>query len=371
MMALALALTFSRGAWLAAAIGLLIMLAFRPDRISRALLGAAVAAGLALSLLLFLPTNGGIPIGQGIRARGLSLGSPTTGSMATRLHVWQDTLALVAARPLTGYGPDTFALVYPSFQTGNWTPGFLVDKAHADLLQVASTQGLLGVGTYLWMLLAFVLAFLKSRRDHSGVFGGFAAYQLQLQVNFSYLPAAAPYWLFAAAAVVAWTTRADQEGVPERSGRSRVIALAPVTLAVAGLIALAVILPYRADSKYRDALADKARNDPRAASLDLEEARRLAPQESLYAAEAGDVALRLRGDTIGPDPDWTTARVAYEDAVRLGTFLPPVFRHLAKVDEHLGLHDQALAVAKQAVMLDRFDPISQDLLTQLEQSPGG
>jgi len=373
MISLALALTFSRGAWAAAVIGLLIMLAFRPDRISRALLVAGVVAALALALVLLTPSSAGIPIGQSIRARLMSLGSPATGSLATRLHIWRDTLALVASRPLTGYGPDTFGLVYPTFQTGNWTPGFLIDKAHADLFQVASTQGVLGVGAFLWTLVAFVKAFLRGGRDQaSGVFGGFAAYQVQLQVNFSYLPAAAPFWLFAAAGAVLWSSRVNPQRTQKGPARlNRLISIAPITFAIAGLITLSLIFPYLADVKYRDALAGKARADQHAAGVDIEAARRLAPNESVYAAEAGDLALGLRGDTVGPDPDWTKARIEFDGAVRLGTFLPSVFRHLAIVDEHLGLHDQALAAARRAVALNPYDPSSQQLLDRLEQSPGG
>ena len=74
------------------------------------------------------------------------------GSGGVRVHLYSDTIVLVAGRPLVGYGPDTFGLVYPSHSTGDWTPGVVVDKAHNDLLQVAATQGVLGVVAYAWLL---------------------------------------------------------------------------------------------------------------------------------------------------------------------------------------------------------------------------
>jgi O-antigen ligase len=370
VMSIALAFTFSRGAWLATATGLFVMLAFRRGRSSRAMLAAGVAAVFVVAVVLLIPPSPGFPIWQSIHARMASIGSPLTGSAASRAHIWRDTLALAASRPLTGYGPDTFGLVYPTFQTGNWTPGLPIDKAHSDLLQVAATQGVLGVGAYVWMLLAFLTAFARSGRMAPGVFGGFIAYQLQLQVNFSYLPAAAPFWLFAGAAVVLWSARTDPEPATTRPIRlNRLGSVVALTAAIAGLAVPAVILPYVADVKYRDALADKARGDYLAAGADLEAARRLVPNESVYAAEAGDVALRLQGETIGPNADWGKAREEFNDAVRLGTFTPSVFRHLAIVDAHLGLRDQALAAARRAVSLDRFDPANQQLLDKLEQSP--
>jgi O-antigen ligase/polysaccharide polymerase Wzy-like membrane protein len=326
-------------------------------------------------VLLVIPSNAGLPILRSIVARLASLGSPTSGSMATRLHIWHDTLALVASRPLTGYGPDTFGLAYPSFQTGNWTPGLLIDKAHGDLLQVAATQGLIGVAAYLWTLVAFVKSFLEGGRGQAaGVFGGFVAYELQLQVNFSYLPAAAPFWVFAAAAVILWThrTHPETDHARRRHVRSgRPWATLPASLAVIGLILPAVIFPYLADVKYRDALADVARADQMGARVDLDQARRLSPNESAYAAEAGDLALGAHGDLFGPNPDWSTARLEFDDAVRLGTFLPSIYRHLAMVDEHLGLYDEAIAAARRAVTLNRYDPANQQLLDRLTQSPSG
>src|SRR5207302_2209661 len=85
--------------------------------------GAAAVAGLgALAAAHALPAWAGAVV-----ARVASLADPTAGSGASRLHIWHDTLALVAARPWAGWGPDTFGLVYPRFQTGDWTPGFLID----------------------------------------------------------------------------------------------------------------------------------------------------------------------------------------------------------------------------------------------------
>ena len=43
-----------------------------------------------------------------------------------------------------------------------------------------------------------------------------------------------------------------------------------------------------------------------------------------------------------------------------------MFRDLAIVDEHLGDHAAALAAARQALSLDRYDKDSQALLTRLE-----
>jgi O-antigen ligase len=167
-----------------------------------------VAAGGAALVLLGLAAvlHEAPPWARSALARALTIADPTQGSGATRLHIWSDTLHLVAARPWVGWGPDTFGLVYPQFQTGDWTPGFLVDKAHSDVLQVAATQGLVGVAAYAAIAVAFVVAFWRGRSRPGAIalLGGWLAYQVPLQLDFSWLPSAAPAWLLLALAVAVW-----------------------------------------------------------------------------------------------------------------------------------------------------------------------
>ena len=72
--------------------------------------------------------------------------------------------------------------------------------------------------------------------------------------------------------------------------------------------------------------------------------------------------------SLPPDADWATAREAYRTAARLGSYSPEMYRDLAIVEEHFGDHAAALAAARRAVELDRFDPDSQALLAKLKGS---
>jgi predicted TPR repeat methyltransferase len=82
--------------------------------------------------------------------------------------------------------------------------------------------------------------------------------------------------------------------------------------------------------------------------------------------EAGNYALNLdqNGDPAS-NADWAAAREAYQTAARLGSFSPEMFRELAIVDEHLGDHAGAVANARKALELDRYDTASQALLKRL------
>src|SRR5205807_7381584 len=77
-------------------------------------------------------------------------------------------------------------------------------KAHAETLQVAATQGLIGLAAYLWILVAFGRAFWAGRRQPGAVavFAAFVAYQVTIQLNFTALASAFPFWILAGAAMI-------------------------------------------------------------------------------------------------------------------------------------------------------------------------
>ncbi len=362
---LALVLSGSRSAWLGAALGAAIVVAgarraaarlrvaFALAGIVGALLVVAMGAGLIL--------HGGFELERQLVARALTVFNPSQWG-ASRLHIWQDSLHLIASRPLAGYGPDNFGLVYPRFETGDWgltNVGFhqQIDKAHAETLQVAATQGLLGLAAYVWMLIAFGRSFWAGRRSPGAVavFAAFVAYQATIQLNFTALASAFPFWIVVGAGVVAFgaATPARVVILPWRAP-----VLTAGVLVAAGLAALAVPLvafPYVADVQLRQALdAGSPADAQTAATL----AASLAPEESVYEVEVANIAIERH--------DLNAARVAYLEAIRLGTYNPFVYMNLALVDIQLGRRGEALAAAKSAVELNPFDPASQALVAQLE-----
>jgi tetratricopeptide (TPR) repeat protein len=122
-------------------------------------------------------------------------------------------------------------------------------------------------------------------------------------------------------------------------------------------------MPYAADSRFHDALAAFVAGDRGRATSLVAEARGLQPQEQVYAAAAGNIAMA--------ESDWTRAREAYMTAAKLGSFDPSVFRQLAIADEHLGLQAEAIAAAKRSVELNRFDPRNLATLQAVMSAPPG
>src|SRR4029077_15481858 len=310
--------------------------------------------------------GGGFELERLLVARALTLFNLSTWG-GSRLHIWLDSLRLIAGRPLAGYGPDNFGLVFPRFQTGDWGLGGRdvhqqIDKAHAETLQVAATQGLIGLATYIWIVAAFVRSFWIGRRQQMavGILAAFAAYQVTIQLNFTALGSAFPFWVLVAAAIVSYEGSRPwlEFVVPWRRPARGVAIVIAAGLVVAGVPA--VVYPYIADSQLRLALNAEYAGDRAAGWTLAGRAAGLAPEESVYEVEVDNAAIDRH--------DLPAARAAYLIAIRLGTYNPFVYRNLALVDIQLGRRDEALAAARTAVELDRFDPANQALLAQLEAS---
>lgn len=361
----ALAFTFSRSSWFGLAVALLWLLVGWRMASARVAIAAIVVGAVGFVLVAGLqPGPGGLERELGQRLTSVF----NQAGWGSRPHIWRDSLSLVSSRPLLGYGPDNFGLVYPGFQTGEWErsakgDALQIDKAHAETLQVAATQGLVGVAAYLLILVMFVRSFWRSRRDELAVaaFGAVVAYQVALQVNFTALGSALPFWIMAGAAMTIWEVPSKQRAIDlSRRPIARVAGATSVAAAALALAALLVAAPYAADSSLREAVAADAVGDIGAARQSAARARELVPYESVYEVEVGNIAFEMGM--------WTEARSAYRSASALGTYNPLVLRNLALVDIRLGRTDEALEAARQALALNPFDPANRALVDQLAKS---
>jgi O-antigen ligase len=137
--AVALALTLVRGAWLGLAAGVLVALSVlgRP-----LVLAIVVAVGIAV---LAIPS---------VRERAVTMvhgGDATAGERLAMLHAG---LRLVREHPVTGIGPGQVKRAYPIYAP----PEALrrhTSHLHNTPLQIAVERGLVGLGLWLWIFIAF------------------------------------------------------------------------------------------------------------------------------------------------------------------------------------------------------------------------
>jgi O-antigen ligase len=173
-----------------------------------------------------------------------------------RIHLWQDGLRMISARPLTGWGEDVTGLAFGQFLSGDWSPGVTFDRIHSGPLDLAATQGLLGLATIGWILVVLLRGAWRAR--FAGDVGALAAacigYTVWVLFNFDWAPATGAFWLLAGTAWSSVRTAGDGEAWPATS-------VAPATrgpglwqsgAAVAlALVAIALgVLPLLADAWY-------------------------------------------------------------------------------------------------------------------------
>jgi hypothetical protein len=187
LLAAGLVASTSRSGWLGALAGLFVLAACLVPR--RRLLPIAAAGGVvavaALALIAFTPL------------RGLN---DDTGQ--ARPGVWHDSLSVIADRPMLGWGEDAMGLVFGRHQTRDWGPGHNFDRAHSMPLDLAATQGLVGLAACTWLLAMWWLGVWRWRLEPgvAGLAGAAAAYLAWSLVNFDWAPATAAFWLLAGAA---------------------------------------------------------------------------------------------------------------------------------------------------------------------------
>ena len=150
-----LAVTVSRGGVAGAiagvvALALLFRRELRPYRRIAAVVGAAVAAA-AVVLCLVLGALGMTKIDP------TALGRVGTGSTADlRVELWSTAWRITADHPVTGVGPDVFAIVFPAYESGRFIVVFgaytVAYGAHNVFLNILADLGVPGLAAFLLVL---------------------------------------------------------------------------------------------------------------------------------------------------------------------------------------------------------------------------
>lgn len=171
--------SWSRGAWLGAAAGVLVVLVMRSRR--AAILSAVTALALGVVVLLGAFTPDALPQPVVERVQdipayfGLTdvLSQPVTDenfSVVERIAHWVAAQRMWAQSPWFGVGPGNYAVVYPSVRLPQWEEA--LGHAHNTYLNVLGESGLVGLIAYaaLWTTTAVWVW----RRAHAGTRDGSA-----------------------------------------------------------------------------------------------------------------------------------------------------------------------------------------------------
>jgi len=151
VIALALYLTYSRGAWLGIIAGLA-FIALASDRRAR----------IAIVVLLIVGIIAVVPFLQTERAQ--SLFQVGTGTGFFRVSVWDSALRMLRDHPLLGVGLDNFLYEYPRYINPDAWREPNLSHPHNIVLDFWLRLGLAGVGVLAWMVLAFYRQGIQASR---------------------------------------------------------------------------------------------------------------------------------------------------------------------------------------------------------------
>lgn len=304
--------SYTRAAWLAVAvIAVVIVLQGRIPKAHHADIVVLVAATLFLGALTFatLGTSGD----TNVLERTASIANVQGGSIADRLSLWKGAAETVAARPLTGWGPDSFLHgFWRNHQQQTDDPRGVVelaDDAHSFPIQAAATVGVPGASIQMVLfVLALIGAFRAARAAPSAerlVVGGLVAGSSAFLVASLASPESIAGWaiLFLALALAqAPSARRSQAVLPE-GGRGSVAIACVVGLlgltSVAGATAAHVAnhdygmaLAAAAPTRAVDAAASAHAINPFLRVYALQEAVSLRDAARLSSASAEADGLR-------------------------------------------------------------------------------
>jgi len=229
--------SLSRSSLVAALVGTTLVLILRNpwSRSFRSVLATVLVAGVALTIAIG-PSSGALVS----RFRDLTLGPDS--SATARQILWMDALGLVVARPLVGYGPDTFGVVYPSVRSLPAESAEIVDTTESGLLDLIVTQGVLGLGALTWAVWSLAGHLIRSRRTlfSSATIGAWAAGCIAILFAQPNAVVVAMLWLLAGAAC-GLSVR------PERRRTRRIRPQIAVGLVAVLFGAFVVVRPFVAD----------------------------------------------------------------------------------------------------------------------------
>lgn len=257
-------------------------------------------------------------------------------SARDRINIWLSSPRLIHDRAATGWGPDSFQLIYPTYQSlasaqiesANGELGRRAEDAHNIVLQTAATLGLPGLAAF-FFLVAMIFyegnlvltgkstaaRFTKSSPEKTPP-PVIAAFLLAGVTAFLFSSLLTPvvsgafifFWLFAgilsslsrrplAAAKTFSTAAASTPAVDGGIDFSR-MGLLMVLLPSAGLLLILALLPLGADMQYSKAERAWATGNIEAAKPSYKNATRINPMRDKYIGQYGQ-RLVASGSTSG------------------------------------------------------------------------
>jgi O-antigen ligase len=287
---------FTRGAWIAGAVALLILgVAAWRMRTRLTAVDWSFAAGIAaLSAVVVVRSLAVQNDVMNVWNRLSSILEFGQGSALTRFQIWDAAWRATLERPVFGFGPDTFRLIFPGFKPVEYVAAAghasVADNVHNYPLQLMAAVGIPGMlllyGLFITVgVLSFRTAFVRPEGESgngrlvlSAFWAAGAGYLVHLMFGISVPGSSFLLWVIMAA-LMSPNARTVEVAAPEWGK------IAAVTLiGVAALLSIGNLAYLRADYHY---LRTRLGQEYAQRLADAETAVRLNPYNDMYRSGVG------------------------------------------------------------------------------------
>lgn len=382
---------FTRGAWIGGAVGivLIVVVAWRHRAKMQSIDWAPAAFIVTLAgAIIGLSTRNASEV-MNFAARFRSIFDFQSGSGRTRTEIWQAAIEAIKARPVFGWGADTFRLVFPKFKPAEYTrdAGYLsvADNVHNYPLQLATGIGIIGVvllyAIFIWVAIRSAKTVFSRSDDRRDVllgacWAGCAAFLVQLVFGISVTGSAFLLWVMMA--IVLAPTAAIFEVRPRNWGLA--VGVVVVAAAAAGIIYQGVLIS--ADHSYMLSRIYYAKGTPQRTAA-AQKAVELNPFNDMYRSEVGlgyideflaDVDQAMNAQDSGDADamstyvneaakDFNSAEGSLKDTIRLFpdeydnyVFLANLYVLGGQVFGGDDYYQNAITVAEAGIDIERYGP---------------
>jgi putative inorganic carbon (hco3(-)) transporter len=243
---------------------------------------------------------------------GPALETGGTESGTIRKYVWEAAVSAWKSSPkniMIGTGTETFAFTFYRFRpqghnmTSEWD--FLYNKAHNEYLNYLATTGIFGLGSYIALLLTFIIWFIKTQISkgfkplNAAIFAGWISILITNFFGFSVVLIQLLLFLFPALILTTY-----QEEKSPSYKISLPFSMPATGVSWAALIAGIILLIVLATQWYADTLFATSYRLARSgqyanAEILIEKATMLSPGEPIYKDEMSTTLISLAIGAFG------------------------------------------------------------------------
>lgn len=289
---------FTRGAWIGGAIALLILgVAAWRMRTELTRVDWSFAGGIAaISALVVYRSLTAPSEVMNVWKRLVSIFDFGAGSALTRFQIWDAAWRATLDRPIFGFGPDTFRLIFPGYKPVEYVAAArhvsVADNVHNYPLQLTAAVGIPGMlllyGLFVTVaVLSFRTAFVRQESETGNArlilaafWAAAAGYLVHLVFGISVTGSTFLLWVAMVALMSPGARTVDVR--PPAWGRIAAIAV----IGAVAIVSIGNIVYLRADYHY---LASRLGDDYELRLASAQTAVRLNPYNDMYRAEVGNI----------------------------------------------------------------------------------